>query len=327
MERMARIVIPASVLALLFLSFAPAASASTLTVDLNPSTGVATMTSTSVSNIVLTYPANSTLSGYLKGYSDNSSTSGNFTAGSQGVTDFEGHFHDDDGSGISIKSMSVTTSYTANANSTTLVIAKQTVISTTVSGVFKVVNGTVTADLGWRSFRVDGALDLALHGHVLDVNLLGSSVTSAISGRGTGEDSVISMFGEANLWNAPTLNFSSLNTPLTNWTKSYNSISNTTTFSKTISGQSSLSATYTNNGQTYSLKETSDPSAVIATQGYADASANSLTIVPTPIYLSPVVWAEGAFLGALAVFATVVIARSRRRPAGVAELSQGASPR
>lgn len=322
MRRTAKLLIPASVLALLFLSMAPAVSASTLKVELNPSTGVATMMSTSVTSIIVTYPANSTLSGYLNGYAYNSSVSGAFPSGSQGIVAFEGHFRDGDRGGISVRNMTVTSSYTASANSTTLVISKQTQISATVSGVFKVVNGTVTADLGWRSFQVDGALDLPLQGHVFDVNLLGASVTSAMGGRGLGVDAVVAMFGGGSLWNSPTLNFSSLNTPLTNWTKSYNSITNTTTFSKTISGQSSLSTSYTNNGQTYSLKETSDPSAVIATPGYAVVSGNSLSIVAVPMYLSPIMWVEAGFLGALVIFAGVMVWRSRRHMPPPAPLAQ-----
>ena len=318
MKRPVKILAPVSLLALLLLSFVPAASASTLTVDLNPATGVAAMQSTSVTNIVLTYPANSSLSDYLSGLSYNASSSGTFPAGSQGVSAFEGHFRDDDGSSVSISNLNVSASYVANANATTLVIMKQTVISATVSGVFSVVNGTVTANLGWRSFHIDGALDLTLQGHVFDINLLGSSVTWAMGGRSLGIAVVTGMFGGESLWSTPTLNFSSLDTPLANWTKNYDSLTNTTTFSKTISGQSSLSTTYTSDGQTYSLRATSDPSAVISTQGYADASSNSLSIVPTPLYLSPVMWAEAGFLGALVVFAVVVVVRSRSRNAGIA---------
>ena len=328
MKRIVKVLTPVSVLALLLLSFAPAAAASTLTVNLNPNTGVATMKSTSVTNIALTYPVNSSLSKYLNGYSYSSSTSGTFPADSQGVASFEDGFHDDDGRSVSISNMTVTTSYSAHANATTLQIQKQTVIAATVSGVFNVVNGTVTADLGWRSFQVRGALDLPLQGRVFDVNLLGASVTSAMGDKGAGIGVVTSMFGGERLWSTPTLNFSALNTPLTTWTKNYDSVTNTTTFSKTISGNSSLSSIYSENGKTYSLKMTSDPSATIATPGYAEASGNSLTIVPTPMYLSLVTWAEAGFVAALAAFAAVMVVRSRRRSAGMApDIAPAASPR
>jgi len=295
------------------LSFLPAAYASTLTVQLNPSTKAAVMTSTSVTNIVFTYPAKSSISSYLNGYADNTSASGSFPGGSQGVTSFEHQFHDDGGSQVSVTNMTVSTNYSAKANSTTLMISKHTTISATVSGVFNIVNGSVTANLGWRAFRIIGALNLPLEGRVYDVNLVGSSVSLAMGDRYSESSSVLSLFGSASLWNAPTLNFSSLNSPLSSWTKNYDSVSNTTTFSKTISGSSSLSVSETFNGQTYSLKATSDPSAVIKTTGYADASANDLTIVPTPLYLSPITWAEVGFFVGLVALAGFALARSMRR--------------
>ena len=294
------------------LSLAPAASASTLTIHLNPITKAAVMVSTSETKIVLTYPANSSMSKGLAGYSASSTESGNFQGGSPGIGALEGHFHDDDGSSVTISNMTVLAGYSAKANATALVISKVTNITATVTGVFSVVNGTVTADLGWRSFQIEGALDLPLQGHLVDVNLVGSSVNTAMGNRGSEALMFAGIFGGASIWAKPTLNFSSLSSPLTTWTKSYNSLTNTTTFSKTITGQSSLSASETFNGQTYSLKVTSDPSSVIATQGYADASGNSLAIVPTPMYLSPITWAEAGFLAALVGLAGYALVRSRR---------------
>jgi hypothetical protein len=315
MHRLVVSAAPLAVLALLMLSLAPAAAASTLKVDLNPSTGVSTMTSTSVTKIILTYPANTSLSNYLKGYSDSASASGSFNAGSQGVIAFSGQFHDPYyNSNVTIQDLNVSTSYSAVANTTVLVIMKQTNITATVSGVFSVVNGTVTANLGWRSFYIAGALNLMLQGHQFDVNLLGSAVTWSMAGKSIGIGLITSMFGADRIWNMATLNFTALNTPLTNWTKSYDSLSNTTTFSKTINGQASLSTSYTNNGQTYSLKAVSDPSAQIATKGYADASGNSLKIVATPAYLSPITWAVAAVvIVVLAAGAILAVNRSRRK--------------
>lgn len=326
MRKSAKLVTSASVLALLIIAFAPTVSASTLTVDLNPTTGAASMTSVSVTNVVLTYPVNSTLSRYLDGYADNTSYSSSFAAGSQGVTSFRNQFQDG-GEPITINNMSVTASYVANANATALVIKKQTTISATVTGVFTVVNGTVTANLGWRSFRVVGALNLSFQGKVVDVNLLGDSVTTAIYGRSSGLNFVVAAFGGASFWNTPTLNFSALSVPLNNWTKNYDSVSNTTTFSKTISGNSSLSSTYTNNGQTYSLKVTSDPSAQIVTKGYAEVSpsGNSLTIAPTPTYLAPATWVEAGVVGVVGILAAALIVRSRRRAAGMGGISASAA--
>ena len=60
----------------------------------------------------------------------------------------------------------------------------------------------------------------------------------------------------------------------------------------------SFTATY--NGQTYSLSSTSDPSGVIAVQGYANASGDSLVMEPAP--------ASGATYVVAAVAAFVVAA-------------------
>lgn len=312
MQKIARGAAPLCVLALALLSLAPAAAASTLKVDLDPSTGAATMTSVSSTHVVLAYPANSTLSKYLKGFSQSDTASGTFNAGSQGISDLVNHLHDDEGRSVSIQNMTVSTNYSAKANATALVINKDTNITATVKGVFKVVNGTVTADLGWRAFHVDGALDLDFQGHSVDINLLGSTIAWSMVGRDNGLGAVTGMFGGDGLWNMPTLNFSSLSAPLTTWTKSYNSLTNTTTFSKTISGSSSLSTTYTNDGQTYSLKVTSDPSAEIVTCGYAVASGNSLSIEPTPVYLSPVTWVAAAGVAAFTGAVAMVLVRARR---------------
>ncbi len=308
-----------AVLAVLVLSLAPAAFASTLTVDLNPSTQVAKLTSASTTHFVLDYPANSTLSSYLKGYNSSSSLSGGFNSTSDGLRNFRGQMHDGAGENVSVTNMTVSYSYSAKANSTALVVDKQTDITAWVAGAFTVSNGTVTADLGWRSFYVSGALDLNLEGHAVDVNLAGSALTQSTFGRGLGVQLLTGMFAGKSLWTRPTLNFSSLSGPLSNWTRSYDSLTNTTTFSKTVAGNSTFTSTYSGGGGAYSLTMTSDPSALITTKGYAQATDNSLVFSKAPVYLNPILWVAIGTAGALAALGAVYLlrrpGRTRRGPA------------
>ncbi|HUI01247.1 MAG TPA: hypothetical protein VLX56_06425 [Nitrososphaerales archaeon] len=300
-------------------SLAPAAFGSTLSVDLNPGTKVANLTSVSSTDLVLTYPANSTLSNYLAGYDSSSSLSGNFGGNSQAVANFHDQFHDHDNSQISISNMTVSYNYSAKANSTALVVNKMTEIIASVAGIFNVTNGTVTANLGWRSFYIVGALNLDLQDHIVDVNLAGPSLAESINGRSMGVEILTGMFAGNSLWSRPTLNFSSLSSPLSTWTKNYNSGTNTTTFSKTIAGNSTFSTRYTDNGQTYSLSMTSDPSAVISTNGYAKASGDSLTITKAPTLLNPLLWVGVAAIvfGVIAVGAVYFARRSGATASGV----------
>ena len=70
--------------------------------DLNPTTQVAKLTSVSTTNFVLSYPANSTLSSYLKGYNSSSSLSGSFNSSSDGLRHFLADFRDGAGENVSI---------------------------------------------------------------------------------------------------------------------------------------------------------------------------------------------------------------------------------
>lgn len=311
-----------AVLVVLVLSLTPAAFASTLTVDLNPSTHVAKLTSVSTTHFVLEYPGNSTLSSYLRGYNSSSSLSGGFNSTSEGLRSFLGQMHDEADDNVSVTNMTVSYSYSAKANSTALVVDKQTDITAWVAGAFKVSNGTVTADLGWRSFYVSGALDLDLEGHAVDVNLAGSALTQSTLGRGLGVQMLTGMFEGKSLWSRSTLNFSSLSSPLSNWTRSYDALTNTTTFSKTVAGNSTFSASYSGAGGTYALTMTSDPAASITTKGYAQATDNSLVFSKAPMYLDPILWvAVGSAVALVALGALYLAKRPRPAAAGA-----GSSP-
>lgn len=305
-----------AVLAILAFSSAPAAFASTLTVNLDPSTKVANITTASTTNLVFSYPANSTISKVLDGYNSTQSLSGSFNSTSGAVASFRSQFRDDDHSRVTFGNVSVSYTYNAKANSTSLVVSKVTDISASVIGAFNVTNGTVTADLGWRAFYISGPLNLDLEGRSVDVNLAGTSLTQSMGGRGLGVDMLTGMFGGSDMWTRPTLNFSSLSTPLSNWTKNYDALTNTTTFSKTIAGNSTFSARYNDNGQAYSITMTSDPSALISTSGYARASGNSLVISRAPGYLNPALWVEVAIgtFAAAGIGAFYFMRRAHARP-------------
>lgn len=298
----AKKIIPLTAIAIMLISMAPLVYASTLTVDLNPKTGLAKVDSVSTTKIVFTYPANSMVSNYLKNVSSSLKLNGTFTGGTSGVEELQGSFDEHDHH-ISVKNMTVSTDYSAKGNATAFVVNKVTDITAWVSGVFSVVNGTVRADLGWRSFVVAGAMNVDMEDHPVDINLVGSTMDDSLASHAIALSFMAGAFGGGGIWNRPTLNFSALNSPLNTWTKNYDSVTNTTTFSKTISGQSTFTSSLDYNGQKYSLSAVSDPSGVVAVQGYANASGDSLTIAPTPAYLSLVVWEAAVAVVVMAALA------------------------
>ena len=288
---------PLVTLAALLISLSPIASASTININLNPMTGVAKVNSVGTSKIVFTYPANSTISNYLKSVGSSLNLKGSFGGSSSGAVELQDSF-DGWNHHIKVSNMSVAIDYSAVGNSTALVIDKMTNVTATVSGVFSVVNGTVTANLGWRAFVITGAMDLPFNGHDYDVNLAGAAMMASLGSHENAAAWLFNQFGGGSFWNRPTLNFSALNIPLSTWTKNYDASTNTTTFSKTISGQDTFSFKATYNGQAYSLSATSDPSGVIEVQGYANASGDSLVMEPAP---------AGSFTGLIAAGAAFVV--------------------
>ncbi len=320
MKRQATRIVPLTALAILLISLAPMASASTLTVSLNPKTGLAKVDSVSTTKIVFTYPAGSGISSYLKNVSSSEKLNGSFAGDATGTQELQGSFDDED-SHVSVKNMSVAVDYTAKGNATALVVDKMTNVTAWVSGVFSVVNGTVKADLRWRSFVVRGAMDLALGDRSMDINLVGSTMQDSLASRTVAAGMMLSMFGGGAMWNRPTLNFSALNSPLSTWTKNYDAGTNTTTFSKTISGQSTFSASIDYNGQKYSLSSTSDPSGSVSVLGYANASGDSLVIVPAPASIAIDYLAAAAVVVVLAIAAGYFLLRSRAKAKSLAPAS------
>ena len=307
MKNTATRIVSLTALAVLLLALAPLASASTLTVSLNPKTDLAKVQSVSTTKIVFTYPDNSTISQYLKGVNTTLTYSGSFGGSDSGVQALQGSFdHEDDH--ISVNNATVSTSYVAKGSPTELDIMKSTNVTAWVSGVFSVVNGTVVADLGWRAFVVRGPMEFDMDHQNIDVNLAGSTMEDSMANHAFAAGFLFNAFGVA-FWNRPTLNFSALNTPLSTWTKNYDSATNTTTFTKTIAGQSNFSASADLNGQKYTLSMTSDPTGVVAVQGYADASGNSLTLSPPPASTSDGLLVLGAAIAVIAGFAGYIAVR------------------
>lgn len=306
--------LPLVAFSLILIAASPAAYASTLKVTLNPTTKVADIASTSTTDFILTYPSNSTLSHFLQNYTSSVSWNGSFNGTSEGAGVLQGSLEEEDHD-VKVMSMNVSYSLSAKGNATALVVHKVTDISAVVQGVFKVENGTVVADLDWKAFSVQGALNLDLGDHVVDVNLVGSSFDTQLSDHPIVATAVFGLFGGYDLWHRPTLNFSALNSPLSTWTKYYDSVTNTTTYSKTISGNSSLNISADFNGQKYTLTMRSDPSAEVGIQGYAVANGNSLVIQPTPIILNPLVWVAGGVAAVAASVGGVYLLRRHRAPA------------
>ena len=281
MKKTVKRIVPLTALAVILLSFAPMVDSSTLTVNLNPTSGLARIDSVSTTKIVFTYPAGSGVSKYLESVSSSFSQNSSFAGGSSGAMELQNSF-DRDESRISVKNMTVALDYTATGNATALVINKVTNVTSWVTGVFQVVNGTVVANLRWRSFVVQGAMDISMGDHTVDINMVGSTVQSSLASRSVAVSFLLDYFGGRSIWNQPTLNFSQLDAPLSTWAKNYDPATNTTTFTKTISGTSTFVSSIDFNGQNYSLSAISDPTGVVAVQGYASPQGDVLVMAPPP---------------------------------------------
>ncbi len=310
MESKSRL-LPIIAFTMFLIAATPAVYASTLKVSLNPTNQTAVVTSSSSTVLVLTYPSNSTISHYLRNYSSSVTWKGSFSGNSEGALVLQGGLEAEDHD-VRIQSMNVSYSLKATGNATAFVLNKETDITAVVTGVFKVVNGTVTADLDWKAYHVPGEMMLNLEDHTVEVNYVGSTFETQLGDRPYIAGAFSAMFGGEGLWHKPTLDFSALNSPLSTWTRNYDSVSNTTTYSKTVNGQSSLNASADFNGQKYTLSVKSDPSADVSTPGYAIASGNSLVIQPTPLLLTPTIWAAAAVAALAAIGAAVYMLKRTR---------------
>ena len=182
-------------MAILLFAVSPLADASTLTVNLNPNTGVATLDSASSTKIVFTYPANSSVSNYLSNVNSTLNLSGKFDGSFSGVRQLQDSFNEWN-QHLSVSNISVAVNFSAIGNTTALVVNKVTQLNATVSGAFTVVNGTATANLGWRAFIVRDAMNLPLEGHNVDINLAGPAMEESIMGsHASAAEWLVSSFG------------------------------------------------------------------------------------------------------------------------------------
>jgi hypothetical protein len=288
-------ILPLALLALALVSVSPAAYASTLNITLNPSTNTATINAKSTTDLLLTYPVNSSLSHQLNGINTSVTLSGTFHGDSVAANALQASFEQEDHS-IRVVSANFTYTLMAHGNTTAYAVHKELDISAIVTGMFTVVNGTVHANLGWKAFTINGQLLLNLENHMVEVNQVGSTFTMGLGDHPFAMSALLGMFGGDGLWQKPTIDFSALNSPLSTWTMNYDPSTNTTTYTKTISGTSSLNASASFDGQAYTISARWDPSSQIAIQGYATASGDSLSIQPAPAGIGlagvdPAVWA------------------------------------
>lgn len=318
-----RFVFGSTLISILLITSLPIVSASTVNIDLNPTSGVAKVTGISTTNIVFTYPANSTLSSLLNGSSYTKEASGNVAGGQSPALDFQDALRNYT-SDVTVQNLSVSLSTVENANTTAMVITRQTNITGYVSGVFNVTNGTVSANLGWKAFAIRGPFVVPLDGHDYDLNTLGSATLMPFGESGMASSFLSGSFGDKNIWSRSTIDFSSLNTPLTNWTKVYDASTNTTTFTKTINTLANYSSSVSFNGQNYSLTMKYDPSSTIKVSGYASPSGNSLMIGPAPAsqsYIYPAI--AVVVVGIIALLAYMA---ARKRGGSMAKSSNSAVP-
>ena len=306
-----RRLLPFVAMALFLIAATPAVYASTLKVSLNPTSQTATLTSSSTTILILTYPSDSSLSHYLRNYSTSVTWKGSFSGSSEGAAVLQSGLEAEDHE-VYIQSMNVSYSLKATGNATSLVVNKATDITALVGGVYKVQNGTLTADLDWKAYHIPGDMVLKLEDHTVEVNKVGSTFGAELGSQPNIAAGIAYMFGGGELWHRSTLDFSTLNSPLSTWSRNYDSITNTTTYSKTISGESSLNVSADFNGQRYTLTVKSDPTADVSTAGYAIASGNSLVIQHTPLILTPMVWvAAGVAVLAAIGAAAYMLKRAR----------------
>src|SRR5712692_3478376 len=161
--------LPIVAFTLFLIAATPAVYASTLKVSLNLTNKTADITSSSSTTLTLTYPSNSSMSHYLRNYSSSASWKGSFSGTSEGALILQGGLEEEDHD-VRIQSMNVSYSLKATGNATAFVLIKETIISAVVTGVFKVVNGTVTADLDWKAYHISGEMPLKLEDHTIEVN-------------------------------------------------------------------------------------------------------------------------------------------------------------
>jgi len=284
---------------------APIVGASTLRVIVGGSLKTAEIVATSNTNLVFTYPSTSQISGLLNGFNYSVQLSApNVPAESDAFQAFQ-HQLRRGFQNITLINMSVYLTLAAHANKTSLVVTKTVVIQAWATGIFNKTNARVVGDFGWKDFEVKGNLDVDFGGRTFDINTVGSTILSPF-----GEDEgfvgfMMHSFGSGPLWSASTINFSALDTPLSQWARSYNPSTNTTTFSKTLSSTFLYREEASVNGENYTVSLSYDPSSSITLPGYAVANGNTVIVEQAPPGTTQ---RSTAIIVSVAVIAIVVVA-------------------
>ncbi len=222
----------------------------------------------------------------------------------------------------------------AFASATNLTVYRNLTIDLKISNITKKVgNNTTIIDMSWRAFGVQGKLMSDFRGQLqmvnpnmglnfqyyvntnMDVNQLGNFGSFGGIGNDQGNFELGSFFEDggfgANVMNYNTINFKVFSVPLNQWARQYNSATNSTTFYYNASSNYSLNSSMSVNGQNYSIKLMTDPSAAITTNGYASVnSANELAVSnasPPPVLSLGIEAAIGVGIVALIAIGLVAL--------------------
>ncbi|MEM3671219.1 MAG: hypothetical protein QW767_05710 [Thermoprotei archaeon] len=294
-------IVALAVILVALISATPLAYASTVHYTLNPKSKSTVIDAVTEVVAVLKYPSNSVLEQALNGSEYSLSATGTASSSSPNVQVMEQALSNR-GLNLSVRQMNITFALTAHGNTTTFVIKKDVSVSALVYGTFNVSKGKLEANLAWKAFDVRSKLYVPLEdGENVDVNYVGSSVGALFAGKSFLLGALVLMFQHTRAWDASTLNFSVLNSPLSTWTRNYDSSTNTTTFSKSVSRNVEFSASYSSPEGNYSLTISYDPSSTVTVPGYATASGNTLVISASP---APQLGLE---FGAVAVVVILVV--------------------
>ncbi|MEM3655616.1 MAG: hypothetical protein QW453_05415 [Thermoprotei archaeon] len=283
----------------------PLVGASTLQVIVGSSLKTAEIVATSNTNMVFTYPSTSLISRGLNGFNYSVNLSAvNVPPESEAFRAFQYQLRQGFRN-ITLLNMSVGVDIVAHANASSLVVSKTVVIQAWVTGIFnKTTSNRVVGNFGWKNFEVKGNLDVDFDGRILDINTVGSAMLFPFGNMGFA-GFMLHSFGGRPVWSASTINFSALNTPLSEWARSYNPSTNTTTFSKTVSSTFLYREEAIINGENYTLSVSYDPSSIVVLPGYAVANGNTVMVEQSP---PQVVQRSTAIIVSIVVIVIVVAA-------------------
>jgi hypothetical protein len=269
-------------LALLLLAFSTTyVNGSALSITLQPNRRQALMTASTLTQLVFSYPADSPLSPLLSGYNNTLSWAAEAPHNNEATVAFQNYLSSEYGN-VTVENMSVEFRLSATANSTTLILTKHVEINAWISGVFNQTNSGLSINLAWKSFVIPGKLDVDLNNQVVDVNRVGSTLTLPFSDQSVITSAMLTMFGRQRVWEASTINFSTLSAPLSQWHRTYNANSNTTIFTRSSNALFNATASFGQANENYKLSVSYDPSSTILVPGYALANGNSVVITRSP---------------------------------------------